>query len=420
MTTGKRPGRKPGVKKQQEETPTQTTTISATIDSKELVGNSEESSQEEVNLSGYIEQPNFLEVGSGVGNEESYSLSDELNSNNQQYEAKAIFDDYIPAEIETDDVNILFTVNGMNVRKGHRYKIIAKPDEDAPDGYKELGISKAPIPNVGDVVEPPFDNRLNVFDTGFYESSLCYRGMKPVEVKTEVQRRIKNIKNRYEEIKGEGVLDQDNFDHFRSKGLAIYEGRIFTTDDIEQLYQLYFIMLSGYVCPEDQRGNPQFSNTMYCIQDVEKVEDRDVQRTFERASAISAFTGMLRNDYGRLIYILNYVGLDVTFKVDDKKLLHSFSKWLDADYQNVTTFTHTYNKTNNSAHYEEMKIYYSIMKLLSQGKITKTAYGHVSNSMYGQYDLDNDLKVAAKKVITDDNYKKFRDFCLAISGVTRE
>lgn len=114
-------------------------------------------------------------------------------------------------EVELTEKRLLAIVSGMKIFSDSVYVVTGKMDVGAPDGFQERGISKVPFPGNKTIASCPWDKNLHVYDTGFFPSSICYRGWTKSEVDEELKRRIANIKEPYEDATGND-LDQRNFD----------------------------------------------------------------------------------------------------------------------------------------------------------------------------------------------------------------
>lgn len=235
---------------------------------------------------------------------------------------------------------LLATVGGMKIYSGSIYVITGKMDEEAPSGYQERGISKTPFPGNKTVSCCGWDKDLRVYDTGFFINSGCYKGYSLEDRKEEMDMRIKNIRHPFEETVNED-LDQKNFDFWDSYSIDLYDGRLFYTDDVRDLFELYIAILSKALTPKEEDGNPLYVESYYCVEDKTTAVDIRKQRQIDKADILYEFMGKLKGSESekQSIYdLLLYLDVIRSIDLDPSMVQYIFTNWIDAKNTNVDMY----------------------------------------------------------------------------------
>lgn len=235
---------------------------------------------------------------------------------------------------------LLATVGGMKIYSGSIYVITGKMDEEAPSGYQERGISKTPFPGNKTVSCCGWDKDLRVYDTGFFINSGCYKGYSLEDRKGEMGMRIKNIRQPFEETVNED-LDQKNFDFWDSYSIDLYDGRLFYTDDVRDLFELYIAILSKALTPKEEDGNPLYVESYYCVEDKTTAVDIRKQRQIDKADILYEFMGKLKGSESEKQSIYNlllYLDVIRSVELDPSMVQYIFTNWIDAKNTNVDMY----------------------------------------------------------------------------------
>lgn len=239
-----------------------------------------------------------------------------------------------------EEKKLLATVSGMPIYSDSVYVITGKPDESAPTGFQERGISKVPFPGNKTVAACSWDKYLGSYDTGFFERSMCYKGMSRAEAIREVELRKSNIMHPYELSTGSN-LHQSNFDFWDSFTVDCYTGRLLKTDDIKDLFDLYIMLLSKAVTPKEEDGNPEFINSMYLIEDKTTAVDLQKGRQIDKVEIVSGFISKMNSggeEKRKILDMLIYMDIISTTNLDDRMIKYMFMNWLDAKPTNIDRF----------------------------------------------------------------------------------
>lgn len=241
---------------------------------------------------------------------------------------------------------LLATVSGMNIYSDSVYVITGKMDESAPSGFQEIGISKVPFPGNKTIASCSWDKYLHVYDTGFFVNSMCYEGMTASERNEEVSRRVENIRHPYEDATGEN-LDQSNFDFWDSATAECYDGRLFYTNDVRDLFDLYISLLSKVLTPKDEDGNPEFQNSLYCVEDKTTAVDIKKQRQIDKSEIIFNFMSMLSGnvtEQRQIKDLLLYLDIIHSSEIDPSMIRYMFLNWIESKNTNIDIYKDAYDR----------------------------------------------------------------------------
>lgn len=235
---------------------------------------------------------------------------------------------------------LLATVSGMKIYSDSIYVITGKMDESAPSGFQERGISKVPFPGNKNVVYCPWDKNLNTFDTGFYINSKCYQGMTRNEAEDEMNMRIKNIEAPFAESTN-ADLSASNTDFWEVKGVDCYDGRLFYTNDIRDLFDLYIALQVRALTPKEEDGNPEFQNSYYIVEDKTTAVDVRKQRQLDKTEIIYKFMSMLNGnpqERQKLYDLLLYLDIIHTVEIDPSMVQYIFTNWIEQKSTNIDNY----------------------------------------------------------------------------------
>jgi len=298
----------------------------------------------------------------------------------------------------------LLEINGLTIKTESIYKVINKPDSNAPSGFIKEGTTKLPSVGVGNTVPCRFNVQnkskgTGVYDTGLYEESPCYSTKDRAEVKMIVDKLRKHIIEPYERKYGRGILDHNNIEFWDSFGVDLFDGRFFVTSNVDDLLGLYIAMLGFELTPKEKLGDPKFRESEYSIEDKEKVQSIRDERANNLMDTYTNFGILLKNDDKTLFNILKYVQLvGVTDKIDPKTLKSLFFEWLNKSEENVKRFDAAFKLSQDSEKSEILDLYVIAYKLSKKGvlKLQNGQYNYEGKA------LGADLKTVAQNLIRKD------------------
>ncbi len=311
---------------------------------------------------------------------------------------------------------ILFKVRDFVVREGSIYKIIGKPDTNAPDGLVQLGTTKIPSPMIANDVSCRWKmtNKANgsgLYDTGLYAGSPCYMTMDKDEIKERLQLLEENLVEPFERTHEEGVLHQANLDFWDNYRIRLNQGRIFNTKNVEDLLDMFIALNSYELTPKEHVGNPAYKGSQFCIEDSTKVQDIENEVADLSIQAIGHYVSLKEENPQMLKNILRYIGLtSANTDIDLNTLSSVIFKWINSDNQNPKKFEDAYELATNPNTQNIVDYYTMIGDLATYGVVSRENGFYTYNGI----NLGADLKSSAKYL----NSKKKDIVALAIELTT--
>lgn len=285
-------------------------------------------------------------------------------------------------------------VNGVEIKPDSLYQIIPKKDDDAPDYYTKNGTSKLLMQGITDGAPCLFDSNLNVWDTGFYENSPCYRGWSGTDIKTQVEALKKHIVEPFEALRGKGTLSHlDTKDSFWLSYASsnIYNGKVFNTAKPDDLLELYIALLGKHVCSKKDENSPFQKKAKYLVENKDAVVGVREERQRFKAEAIASVFKLKEVNKEKLKEVLTYLGLPAT---DDDGLVSVVMDYVENSkegHNNSKRLVETINKVNSKSGAIEINIYGQLLELFRKGSISKVG----SEYFLGEDSIGLDLKSAA-------------------------
>lgn len=313
----------------------------------------------------------------------------------------------------TKSDNIVASVNGLDIKEGAIYKVLHKPDSTGLDGYAQEGATKLPSEGVMEVFQCKYvmtdpNNRTGVWDTGFYPESPCYANIDEKEAKVIVKALKDNIVTPYERKYGVGILSHENDTFWNAKYFVLEEGGVFDMSNVEQRLTLYMAMRNRKLTPSDKINDVSFRGSFYCIQDVNKVRNRNIDRMADEMRAGSMFTTLGKTNQNLLKAVMSYVGFAAfSADSDEKTRLGMFGNWLKSDANNVYKFLEAIDLSEDKANSDVLFIYYKL-PLAVKRKIIEREQGVY---VYKSELLAGDLKTVARRI---NSTPEFEDLKLEI------
>lgn len=306
---------------------------------------------------------------------------------------------------KTNDV--LFTVNGFEVRRGSTYKILHKRDADAPSGFIQAGVTKLPSPGVGDTFQCRYDKKSKKFDTGFYTYSPCYSNKDRDEVDIIVNSLTKNLVEPMEQIDGEGKLDHTNIDYWDSKRFFVEADMVLNSDDPEDAMLIYFGILTHQLTPKGEEGDTSYSDSAYIIQDTSKVRKLKDERASNKFKAIGVFHALLEQEPTKLNMILNYLGIDYAESIEPETLMSMFDDYLQRSEDRIISFNNTIAKSKEKKGMEEISVYSALKRevLKPKSKVTKSSSGVL---FFEDTEIGQDLRSASENITKNSELKTIK------------
>lgn len=280
------------------------------------------------------------------------------------------------ADTNKEDNNIIITINGLVIKEDSLYQIENKLDKSAPDGFIKEGTTKLPSEGIGNTVGCRYVDKGNgkgLYDTGFYLESPCYTGLTD-EAKTAIVKKVREkIVKPYENLQNSPeLLNVANHEFWDSLSIDLYDGRVFNTENIQDLFELYIAMRSFDLTPVSKEGAPEFNQSDYMIKDSSEVMSSSKRRAKGKMDATYNFMTLLNLAPEKLINIMKYLNV---VRVGEKPaaidLQTIFGMWLDKDVQNVDVFMNAFKKAESPEGESELALFVKVKKLVENRKIVR-------------------------------------------------
>lgn len=285
------------------------------------------------------------------------------------------------------------------------YTIIGRVDESSPPEFQEQGITKIPNPLNSFNATVDFDDTLKVWDIGTYESSPCYRGVKPEQVKD-------TVKQLTEELLPELFLlePEDNFSYksnnsyFDEYKFNLIENLKISTTTAKNFFGLWIALITGTVAPEENQKNPKYRQlrTPYVLIDRKEVATSSQKNKAIQSDAIFEFMTLLRSEKKQkrelLFDVLAYSGLKVNTTTEDTILNTQFTNWIEAKAKgakNAQKFVDNAKYFSTEEGEDELEVY----KLLLDAKKKNSIVERRGDFYIGENNIGPNLKESAKKIL---------------------
>jgi hypothetical protein len=304
--------------------------------------------------------------------------------------------------------NVIIEVNGLKIKENSLYKVIDKPDSNAVTGLREHGSTKVPVEFMGNSAGCRFDKAKKVFDTGFYTQSPCYSNLDKSAREQKIRMLQQHIDEPYELDHGDGILDNKNSDFWEEYSYDLFEGKIFNTENIDDLLALYIAILGFELTPKESVGNPMFNESQFCVEDKEVTSKKRNERTQNYMKAMTSFALMLTSEKNKLVSCLKFARMSGSDNLDantqDSTFQALFHDWINDDVKNVDDFLRVVDKISKKAGLEEVVLFGHLLELSGSNKVVKIG-GEYS---FKENPLGADLKTAAMNLATRPSLKDIK------------
>ena len=288
----------------------------------------------------------------------------------------------------------------FHIRKNTVYTVVGRVDNSAPEALQKLGKSKIPFPGNCDYANCPYDNFANIYDTGFYAESRCYRHMTPDAAAKAAETAWKNIGDPYARLKNADI-SQYNTEFWDNLTIKIHDdGLTFDTGDPVQLFNMYIALMSGAICPEDLDGDPKFMGAFYMIIDSSKSISQGSEYELNLIEATTDFMTLFKgSEESRqtavdiAIYLKIHDGMDA----DDRYFSVAFKRFLEEKVENIERFRYAYEMSKDPTRNEILKICRMLTLLSTRGRIRSDKEGLYLNGVL----LGKEKQRIAETVVMD-------------------
>lgn len=284
------------------------------------------------------------------------------------------------------------------------YKVTGKKDTEAPQAYQEKGISHAPFEGNSNIVYCSFDRIGNVYDTGFYTSSRCYASWgNKKEIEEEVKLRKKYIMEPFAKKTNEDIT-QSNFDFWDNKGVKIFIDKFFNTADPIELFDLYVAVMCKGVTPKAFDGDPEYMDSMYCIEDRATTEDSIMTRRVKREDLSYEVVSSLKGtpeERNNIINVMLYAGIiDNPTVIEDDYYKWRLSNWIESNINHLDKMWDIIERSKDKANKDLFDCYKKLFFIDFRGRLQRTPEGY----FIGHENIGMDLRSAAARITQSKTY----------------
>lgn len=310
-----------------------------------------------------------------------------------------------------EEKKVIANFGDFKIMSNTLYKVTGKKDTEAPRAYQERGISHAPFDGNAKVVYCLFDNIGRVYDTGFYTSSRCYSSwMNKKEIEEEVKLRKKYILDPFVKKTNEDVT-QSNTEFWDNKGVKIFIDKFFNTADPIELFDLYVAVLCRGLTPKAFDGDPEYMDSMYCIEDRATTEDSIMTRRVKREDLSYEVVRALKGtpeERDNIINVMLYAGIiDNPTLTEDDYYKWRLSNWIESNINHLDKMWNTIERSKEKINKDMFACYKKLFFIDFRGRMQRTQDGY----FIGNENIGLDLRSAASRITQS---KAYTDTKLAI------
>lgn len=301
----------------------------------------------------------------------------------------------------TAEQEVIVSIHGIDIKRNALYKIEPKLDKEAPNGFIEKGTTKLPSEDISNSITCRFTE--DRYDTGLYPFSPCYNGWDEERKLAVLSNLEKYIVKPFEQLKGKvGILEQGNYEFWDNYNVDLQEGRVFNTNNITDLLDLYIALMSYNLAPVSKAGAPEFQTADYIIVDATQSMSVKSKRNADKKDAMYGFASLEVKEKDTLINILKYLNIiRIHIVPTEREMTDAFFLWLDKDVQNPQSFNRIYEESKTERGKEKIMLKVKLDSMIASRKISKDG----SELMYKGIPLGVDVKAAMHNLTNDEELK---------------
>lgn len=304
--------------------------------------------------------------------------------------------------------DLIIEIDGFKIRQNSIYKVVNKPDANAPSGLKAIGTTKIPSLGVQDTAGCRFDTRTGKWDHGFNSNCPCYSGKSSEEIQRTIDVLNDRIATPYQNqfTKGDEIISTNSAENFWTDySFTIEDGKVFKTNDTKDLFDLYMAIRSYTLTPDNQKGSPKYSNSDYVVIDKNLAVEHKKSQNTNKIDAITEFGILLKTDKTKLLHILYYMGSSFSDDASDVDLKSIFAT-ITENSENVDYFMSIIKEAENKEGEERLYIYKKLKNSFNRdGGVRKEVNGSFT---YKDVEIGADLKSAATKISNHKDFKSIK------------
>lgn len=291
-----------------------------------------------------------------------------------------------------------FKVGGLKIKIGQVYTL-----DHIEDPNSQVKTKKFPFKwnIVTDCVN--FDENKRLFDTGFYENSVCLQAYSEAEKKELVPIYNKQIREPYEEFVNENLEQSAKNLFWETYRYEAYVNKPFDTKKPDELFELFMVIMQGLAIDKNERNPFYRRNAQFTVSSPQAVKTKNKDKSKLKLDALQRLTILADGDKEKLDLILNYIRGESTTKVDKDDLKLIYFEVINDGKSGLDfceKFVEACKDYETDTGKEKMEYFYAVNELHKLRKIKKDRRGFVTEN--GVF-LGNTLPDIAKFCIIADS-----------------
>lgn len=310
---------------------------------------------------------------------------------------------------ELKEGDVMFEIDGFAVKKGHVYLVKNKPDGDAPSGYIKEGSTKLPSVGVPDAFQFPYDREAKIWNTGFYPTSKCYRGMEKGVIDLAVKQAVENVLEPYKEhVSDDTVFNQKDDTSFQDERhlFSIHAEKSFSTENPLQVLELYVALLGRQLTPIDKVGQPLYMESNFVILDATSKSEQTLTAASLFFEAVDTFGKMYIKDKELTCAVLNYIGYNALLTTPKEVLQSMLMHKLQDNTAELKTFIRTMEEATTEKGGYKFRIY-NLFKF--KGNRMKELAMRGNKVYWNDEEIGPGYKEAAESLVSNPAFAEVRE-----------
>lgn len=276
-----------------------------------------------------------------------------------------------------------FNIGNVTIEIGQKYVLDHKPDGEANPALQSIGATKFPFTGSGVMDCINFDYTKNIYDTGFYDGSFCLSQYSAEERKALIPIYNKQIREPFEKFRNVDLNQSDKNEFWNGYRYEAYVNKEFDTSLPDQLFELFQVIIQGVACNKNEKNPFYRKPAQFTISNPQSTKNKKKEETKTRLNAISKFNVLADGDRDKLDLVLQYVGREVTNKVDTDDLKIIYYDYINAPKEGLDfaeRFINTCEEYESTEGQLKMEFFHAVNQLFKLRKIRKDRRGYVTEN----------------------------------------
>lgn len=199
----------------------------------------------------------------------------------------------------------------------------------------------------------------------------------------------------------------------------MYDGRLFYTNDVRDLFELYIAILSKSLTPKEEDGNPMYVESYYCVEDKTTAVDIRKQRQIDKADILYEFMNKLKGSEAerRKPSMICFLYLDIIYSVelDQSMVQYIFTNWIDAKNTNVDMYKEASSRflsdDESSEGMQVIKFHRMIKEMIEGLAVTVNTDGlYLNGELLGADAISASIALASNKSMLETKSRVLEEY----------